>query len=78
LHIFGARARGDHTADSALELALEFLEANDAVRQLRENVVAWKRELSDISGLHAVELELRSNKELVRLPLVTVYRRDSS
>lgn len=78
LHIFGARARGDHRPDSALKLALEFIDAEDEIRLLHDHALAWKQELADLSGLDVAQLELRSNKQIVRLPIVTVYRRPTS
>ena len=75
LHLFGARARGDHRSDSALELALEFTDADDAIKQLSDHASSWKQELSDLSGLAVAALELRSNKQVVKLPIVTVFRR---
>lgn len=78
LHIFGARARGDHRPDSELALALEFVDVENEARLLRDHAPTWNQELADLSGLDVAELELRSNKQIVKLPVVTVYRRPSS
>ncbi len=78
LHIFGARARGDHRPDSELELALEFTDAENEVGLLHNHAVAWKQEVADFSGLEVAALELRSNKQIVKLPIVTIYRRPAS
>lgn len=78
LHLFGARARGDHVSQSALLLALEFSRSVDEAQQLNDHGPGWVQEISALSGLKLVVLELRSNKDVVKLPIVTIYRCQSS
>lgn len=77
LHIFGSRARGDHAPNSDLDIALEFLDVGEELTELACSRSQWKRELSDLSGLTVKNLELRSDKHTVKLPIVAVYRRSA-
>jgi predicted nucleotidyltransferase len=75
LHIFGSRARGDHRPDSDLNVALEFVDVERQVIELVYNRARWIWELSELSGLTVNDLDLRFDKHIVKLPIVTVYRR---
>lgn len=75
LHIFGSRARGDHGPKTELDIALEFVDVEQQLIQLVCNRPRWIWELSELTGLAVTDLQLRSDKHIVKLPIVTVYRR---
>lgn len=77
LHVFGSRARGNHRPDSDLDIALEFVDVDEELSALIVHRARWKRELSELTGLVVKDIELWSDHEIVKPPIVTIYRRET-
>ncbi len=61
LFVFGSYARGEARPDSDLDVAFEFIDADDGLSELITNAAAWKVELSQLTGLVIKDLYLSTD-----------------
>src|SRR5580698_10265859 len=61
LYVFRSYARGEARPDSDLDLAFEFIDADDGLSELITNAAAWKGELSQLTGLVIKDLYLSTD-----------------
>lgn len=75
LYIFGSRARATHRPESNLDLAFEFVGVDDELVELLLHRDVWQHELTALTGFVVKDLYLWSDRDTVKPPIVTVYRR---
>jgi predicted nucleotidyltransferase len=51
LYVFGSYAQGAARPDSDLDLAFDFIDADDGLSELIWNAAAWKAELTQLTGV---------------------------
>jgi len=75
LYVFGSCARGTSRPDADLTIAFEFAGVEDELVELLLNQKEWRCELAELTGLVVQELCLWSDRDFVKPPIVTIYRR---
>jgi predicted nucleotidyltransferase len=76
LYVFGSYARGEARPDSDLDLAVDFLVAeDDALSELITNASSWKGELTTRTGICVRDLYLCTDAPPQQGPRVEVFRR---
>lgn len=74
LHVFGSYARGEARPDSDLDLAIDFMDQDDALPELIVNAAAWKAELCQLTGIVVKDIYLITDT-IVRGPKVMIFTR---
>jgi hypothetical protein len=75
LYIFGSSARPGYPPETGLDLAIEFMAVDDELVELLLHREVWQWELAGLSGFVVRGLFLWSDRDRVKPPIVTVYRR---
>lgn len=75
LYVFGSYTRPAHQANSDLDLAFEFVGVDDELVELLLQREVWQRELAALTGLAVRGLHLWSDRDTVKPPIVTIYKR---
>jgi predicted nucleotidyltransferase len=75
LYVFGSCTRANHRPESDLDLAFEFVGVDDELVELLVHRDAWQRELVAMTGLVVRDLYLWSDRDTVKPPIVTIYKR---
>jgi Nucleotidyltransferase domain len=60
--VFGSYARGEARPDSDLDLAFDFIDADEALSEMIERAAAWKAELSQLTGIMIKDVYLTTDK----------------
>lgn len=74
LYVFGSYARGEAHPGSDLDLAFEFVNAEESLSELITKAARWKQELSSLTGIVVKDLYLASDAAAAG-PRVEVFRR---
>ena len=75
LYVFGPSARPNYPPESGLDLAVEFTAVDDELVELLVHRDVWLWELSSLPGLCVRSLCLWSDRDRVKAPIMTIYRR---
>jgi predicted nucleotidyltransferase len=74
LYVFGSYARGEARPDSDLDLAFDFIDADEALSEVIERAAAWKAELTQLTGIMIKDVYLSTDKA-AQGPRVLIFSR---